>query len=168
MAFRHSWYQSTTTVFIDIFAKNTDPDTVSVQLDGSQLFVHIGSENMNFKLSQRCSSVSYKLSAIKLSIELSKSSPGEWKSLEDNGSAQPNNSKNYPTSAKSSSNWDQIDDEEQSNDVQVFLKKIYDQADEDTRRAMLKSMTESGGTVLSTNWSDVGARPVERRPPGSD
>lgn len=33
-------------------------------------------------------------------------------------------------------------------------------ADEDTRRAMMKSFYESSGTVLSTNWKEVGAKKV--------
>jgi hypothetical protein len=36
---------------------------------------------------------------------------------------------------------------------------------EQTRRAMNKSFVESGGTVLSTNWTDVGAKTVEGTPP---
>jgi suppressor of G2 allele of SKP1 len=39
------------------------------------------------------------------------------------------------------------------------------QADEDTRRAMMKSFVESNGTVLSTNWKEVGAKPVEWKAP---
>ena len=30
---------------------------------------------------------------------------------------------------------------------------------------MVKSFTESGGTVLSTNWQDVGKREVKGSPP---
>lgn len=40
--------------------------------------------------------------------------------------------------------------------VNSFFQQIYGSADEDTRRAMLKSYTESGGTSLSTDWKEVG------------
>jgi suppressor of G2 allele of SKP1 len=39
-----------------------------------------------------------------------------------------------------------------------FFRSLYADADEDTRRAMLKSYQESGGTSLSTNWKDVGSK----------
>lgn len=46
-----------------------------------------------------------------------------------------------------------------------FFQKLYSDADEDTKRAMLKSYQESGGTTLSTNWEEVGKAPVEVNPP---
>ena len=44
-------------------------------------------------------------------------------------------------------------------------RDIYANADEDTRRAMMKSYVESNGTALSTNWKEVGAGKVETKPP---
>lgn len=46
-----------------------------------------------------------------------------------------------------------------------FFQKIFGDADEDTKRAMMKSYSESGGTTLSTNWADVKKGPVEVKPP---
>ena len=36
-----------------------------------------------------------------------------------------------------------------------FFQKIYADASEDQRRAMVKSFQTSGGTVLSTDWNTV-------------
>jgi suppressor of G2 allele of SKP1 len=49
--------------------------------------------------------------------------------------------------------------------VNEFFQKIYADADEDTKRAMMKSYVESGGTTLSTNWDEVRKAPVEVKPP---
>lgn len=39
--------------------------------------------------------------------------------------------------------------------MQKMFAQIYAGADPDTKRAMIKSFTESGGTTLSTDWADV-------------
>jgi suppressor of G2 allele of SKP1 len=46
-----------------------------------------------------------------------------------------------------------------------FFQNLFTNADEDTRRAMMKSFQESGGTALSTNWEDVSKGPVPIKPP---
>ncbi len=46
-----------------------------------------------------------------------------------------------------------------------FFQKIFADADEDTKRAMMKSFQESGGTTLSTNWDDVKKGRVPVKPP---
>jgi suppressor of G2 allele of SKP1 len=46
-----------------------------------------------------------------------------------------------------------------------FFQKIFADADDDAKKAMLKSFQESGGTTLSTNWDEVKRGPVEVKPP---
>ena len=46
-----------------------------------------------------------------------------------------------------------------------FFKKLYANADPDTKRAMMKSYQESNGTALSTNWEEVRKETVKTQPP---
>uniref|UniRef100_A0A915D3F0 SGS domain-containing protein n=1 Tax=Ditylenchus dipsaci TaxID=166011 RepID=A0A915D3F0_9BILA len=57
------------------------------------------------------------------------------------------------------------DEEEEEGGVDKLFQKIYRDADDDARKAMAKSFSESCGTVLSTNWSQVGAQKTEVKPP---
>jgi suppressor of G2 allele of SKP1 len=61
---------------------------------------------------------------------------------------------------------DDMDDLDYGGDeANLFFKKLYASADDDTKRAMMKSYVESNGTVLSTNWAEVGKGKVETSPP---
>jgi len=66
-------------------------------------------------------------------------------------------------------NWDKIDVQEEEakgeDALNKVFKDIYKNGTEEQKRAMMKSFQESGGTVLSTNWEDVGKRNVEGTPP---
>lgn len=57
------------------------------------------------------------------------------------------------------------DEDDDGDDVNKFFKHLFKNADPDTRKAMVKSYTESGGTALSTNWEEVSKKRVEVSPP---
>ncbi|KAK8135688.1 SGS-domain-containing protein [Apiospora sp. TS-2023a] len=78
----------------------------------------------------------------------------------------------YPTSSKSGpKNWDKIaaeadeEEDESKNDPNAFFQKIYNGADPDSQRAMMKSFVESNGTALSTSWADAKEKNYQTQPP---
>lgn len=91
----------------------------------------------------------------------------------------------YPTSSKSGpKDWDAIargskatdkegdgasleddDDYEGGDEANHFFKKLFKGASPEAQRAMMKSYTESNGTALSTDWSEVSKGKVETVPP---
>ena len=78
----------------------------------------------------------------------------------------------YPSSAKHKVDFVKAEKEveqqeksenpEGSQELNDWFKQLYKNADEDTRRAMLKSYQTSGGTVLSTNWKEVKEKDYEK------
>jgi len=84
----------------------------------------------------------------KLARDLSAKSKDKGKGKDANNRAEP-----------------EYDSDDGGDPVNTFFKKLYKDADEDTRRAMMKSYIESNGTALSTNWSEVGKAQVETSPP---
>eukprot|EP00904_Undaria_pinnatifida_P003220 jgi/Undpi1/1289/HiC_scaffold_11.g04681.m1 len=84
--------------------------------------------------------------------------------------AEPPTKLARPYSSKK--NWDvvekevqkELDDEKPQGEdaLNSLFKQIYGSGDEDTRRAMVKSMQTSGGTVLSTNWDEVAKADYEK------
>ncbi|GME68647.1 unnamed protein product [[Candida] boidinii] len=80
----------------------------------------------------------------------------------------------YPSSSKKKIDWSKIDtldgddgdaETADNQDPDDFFKQLYSNADDDTRRAMMKSYVESNGTALSTDWSEVSKKKVETSPP---
>jgi hypothetical protein len=57
-----------------------------------------------------------------------------------------------------------INDEEnpkKTESMMELLRDIYSKGDEDIKKAMNKSLRESSGTVLNTNWKDVCSKEVK-------
>ncbi|MES1903930.1 MAG: hypothetical protein MHPSP_004263 [Paramarteilia canceri] len=56
---------------------------------------------------------------------------------------------------------EEMEKEAAQNDINVFFNQLYSKANHETKMAMQKSFEESKGTVLSTNWKDVGEKHVD-------
>ncbi|KAH8782132.1 SGS domain-containing protein, partial [Hyaloscypha finlandica] len=189
---RNEWYQSNTTVTIEIFAKGVPRDAeVDIQEGSLEVSFPIATfhTTYDYTISPLFSKIdksksSFRITPHKVEIVLSKSMPGlKWSSLEGTALIESNlvpepapkipdevlKAPAYPTSSrKGPTNWDKIvegDDKDEGEEIDGFFKKLYKDADPDTKRAMMKSYQESNGTALSTSWSDVGSKKVETVPP---
>ncbi|KAJ7514261.1 hypothetical protein O6H91_23G035600 [Diphasiastrum complanatum] len=191
--FRHEWYQAQTHVVITIFAKGIKNDDVKIDFGEQMLSVIIQAHDGEPYILQlrlygkvKASECSYKVLSTKIEVRLVKAELINWKGLEFDKrqdvqrhsgiieAAVPQT--RYPSSSKkASTDWDKFEaevkkeekDEKLEGDAALnkLFREIYQNADEDTRRAMNKSFVESSGTVLSTNWKEVGTKHVEGSAP---
>ncbi|PIM99582.1 Suppressor of G2 allele of skp1 [Handroanthus impetiginosus] len=191
LKYRHEYYQKPEEVVVTIFAKGIPANSIVVDFGEQILSVTIelpGEEPYHFQprlfgkiIPAKCR---YDVMSTKIEIRLAKADTIHWTSLEfkrDIGVVQKanvssgNQKPTYPSSKPKRVDWDKLEaqvkkeekDEKLDGDAALnkFFRDIYRDADEDTRRAMSKSFVESNGTVLSTNWKEVGSKKVEGSPP---
>ncbi|KAI5347122.1 Hypothetical predicted protein [Prunus dulcis] len=190
--YRHEFYQKPDEVVVTIFAKGIPAKDVHIDFGEQILSVRIdvaGEDPYHFQprlfgkiIPKKCR---YEVLSTKVEIRLAKADPLHWTSLEfskDNsvvprvsvpviGEQRPS----YPSSKPKVVDWDKLEAEVKKEEkeekldgdaaLNKFFQDIYKDADEDTRRAMRKSFVESNGTVLSTNWKEVGNKKVEGSAP---
>jgi len=180
---RHEWYQTQTHVFVTIFSKNVKKEETILDIQKKSLSITIKLSTSNeyqfdVDLSDEIvpeeSTTSFL--STKVEIKMKKASPTRWKTLEDTGepvkawdsvsTAPP------PVTSQKKKNWDKIVEEETQGEklegeesLNKVFQDIYSNATEEQKRAMMKSYLESGGTVLSTNWDEVGKGEVKGSPP---
>eukprot|EP00252_Welwitschia_mirabilis_P027817 TRINITY_DN9687_c0_g2_i2.p1 TRINITY_DN9687_c0_g2~~TRINITY_DN9687_c0_g2_i2.p1 ORF type:complete len:376 (-),score=94.87 TRINITY_DN9687_c0_g2_i2:389-1516(-) len=192
--YRHEYYQSSTEVVVSVFAKGLSKENVTIDFGEQFLSIIINrpGEDTYFLQKRLFAKIipaqcKFSILSTKIEIRLAKADLIQWSSL-DYIKDQPVVHKpstsvgadaqrpKYPSSnKKSNTDWDKLEaqmkkeEKEEKLEGDAALNKlfrdIYQDADDDTRRAMLKSFTESNGTVLSTNWKEVGAKRVEGTPP---
>ncbi|PVH39279.1 hypothetical protein PAHAL_5G468700 [Panicum hallii] len=161
--------------------------SVSVEVPGEASY-HLQPRLFGKIVPERCR---FAVLSTKIEVRLAKAEPGTtWTSLEFTdkprfvAAAPPRGSSpsaggiaqrpSYPSS-RGRKDWDKIEaevkraekEEKLDGDAAAnkFFQDIFSSADEDMRRAMTKSFQESNGTVLSTNWEDVGSKKIEPSPP---
>jgi len=186
--YRHDWFQTDTHVTVDLLAKGVKAAnlkvlieeqnlTITVKLDESSEFV------LDLELADKVvvAESKYELLSTKVEVTLKKAKVAKWKTLQNTGESatqawdshlegKPNPTSVYPSS-RGAKNWDAIakgDEEDKltgDHALNNLFKTIYKDASEEQRRAMMKSYVESNGTVLSTNWEEVGAGEVKGQAP---
>jgi len=174
---RHEWYQTASHVIVTLFVKNIPKDKVKVEITPTSLSISFpnarGSEftfdivPFAHKVSKEESS--FRVLSTKLEVHLKKMEARQWNVLEVAEEIKPQGIE-YPTSSrKGAKNWDSIakdtKEDDDSGNPDALFKHLFKDADEDMRRAMMKSYVESNGTALSTDWNSVSKEKVECSPP---
>ncbi|CAG8505053.1 13078_t:CDS:2 [Ambispora gerdemannii] len=185
---RHEWYQNENYVTISIFIKNVKKEAVKVEIEKRLISVSvqlpISGSDYSLELDPLAHEIipsesKYEVLSTKIEIKLKKAQGGvKWGVLEGEDSltgtiSSGDGKLTYPSSARKAKNWDELEREiskekekpEGEEALNVLFQQIYGNADDDTRKAMLKSYTESSGTCLSTNWSEVKKGKVETKAP---
>ncbi|KAJ7293556.1 SGS domain-containing protein [Mycena rebaudengoi] len=186
---RHEFYETDERLTLSIFDRGANADEVKVQFDPRKLSYTNGEKSLvlePLKGQINPDASEYSVGKVKIEIRLAKSVLGRWGGLVGDSPDPLANSASTSapattTSIKPKKNWEGITtgilsaekektSEEDPNvggdsTLNSFFQKIYGDADEDTRKAMMKSYQESGGTTLSTNWDEVKKAKVEVKPP---
>uniref|UniRef100_W5MDG7 SGT1 homolog, MIS12 kinetochore complex assembly cochaperone n=1 Tax=Lepisosteus oculatus TaxID=7918 RepID=W5MDG7_LEPOC len=187
--FKYDWYQTEPQVIITIMVKNSRKEDVNIQFEEKMLHATVKlpqGDEFNLKKHLLHSIVpeqsTFKILSSKIEIKMRKTEAIRWEQLEGEGAKPnvkqftPNDSQGqYPSSSHYTKNWDKlvvdIKEEEKSEKLEgdaalnKLFQQIYADGSDEVKRAMNKSFMESGGTVLSTNWSDVSKRKVDVSPP---
>ncbi|XP_072297176.1 protein SGT1 homolog [Eucyclogobius newberryi] len=182
---KHDWYQTESQVIVTVMVKNVPKDGVCVKFMERELSatIRLTSEH-NYSLNLHLlhpivpQQSNFKILSTKVEIKMKKTEAIRWEKLE--GEGQDSNIKHfnphqYPSSSHYAQKWDKmvvdLSEEEKNENAEgdaalnKLFQQIYSDGTDEVKRAMNKSFMESGGTVLSTNWTDVGKRTVEMNPP---
>ncbi|CAL9689038.1 unnamed protein product [Knipowitschia caucasica] len=182
---KHDWYQTDSQVIVTVMVKNVPEDGLFVIFKERELSATVrlaSGDNYNLNLNLLHPIVpqqsNFKILSTKVEIKMKKADAIRWEKLE--GEGQDSNIKHfnpheYPSSSTFSQKWDKmvvdLSEEEKSEKLEgdaalnQLFQQIYTDGSDEVKRAMNKSFMESGGTVLSTNWTDVGKRKVDMTPP---
>jgi len=175
------YYQSASDVIVTLFLKAQSKDDFDIKFTPESF--RVGAQRPDGTYYHRevilagkinPDQSAFKVLSTKIEVRLRKAYGGHWSSLEavksesDKDCTKPS----YPTSSKKKFDWDKMEKEIEKQekedpdaDVNSLFSRIFESGDDNTRKAMMKSMQESGGTVLSTNWEEVGKKKVEISPP---
>jgi len=186
---KHDWYQTSTHVVLNIMVKQVKPENVRIDIIDLKLscFAKLPDETefsfiLDLAHKIQPNEMKWKVFPSKIEIKLKKYEDMMWSTLENkcetSKSAESKTEevvKVYPSSKSQKKDWDKIAEDIKKEEADEKLEgeaalnqlfqKIYSESSDETRKAMNKSFMESGGTVLSTNWNEVGEKKVDVKPP---
>ncbi|GAB1601755.1 protein SGT1 homolog [Argonauta hians] len=170
---KYDWYQNKNFTIIAILEKNVSKDDIKVEFGDQtlQLFAKLANgKDYKMELTLANSIVPSEcvmnVTPSKIEVKLKKKRDIHWANLEESQKLTPIDRLN---------NWDKYlkkwtedeKNEKAEGDAALnhLFQQIYADGNDDVKRAMVKSYVESSGTVLSTNWTEVGEKAVDVKPP---
>ncbi|KAG2184913.1 hypothetical protein INT43_000826 [Umbelopsis isabellina] len=178
---RHDWFQNDQFVVVEVFIKGVQKDSVDIGFHERSLSVTIkmpSGSDYSLELEPLTHEIDpsqskFTVLSTKIEIKLKKKSVGtKWGMLE--GEDVIPQTISAPWTSNKPKDWSALDKELSSEEpekpegeqaLNALFQQIYGDADENSRRAMMKSFVESNGTCLSTNWDEVSKGKVETKPP---
>lgn len=189
---KYDWYQTEAAVVITILAKNVNAEKTKINFTQDSVVVDLILPNdcahfREIKVAHPINSVecTYKITQTKVEVKLKKLEGIRWEHLEHSendtvlkqipqDASVSSGPPSYPTS-KPGKDWTAIERDISKQEasekpvgeeaLNLLFQDIYGKGNDDVKRAMVKSYMESGGTVLSTNWSEIGKGNVDVKPP---
>ncbi|KAG8190171.1 hypothetical protein JTE90_008703 [Oedothorax gibbosus] len=186
---KYDWYQSDSHVVINILVKKVKPENVRLDIVDTKLSCTAKLEDgtdftldLHLAHSVIANQITHKVFPSKIEVKLKKSECLMWEKLARKPSEKEEPIlktadvvKTYPSSKPQKKDWDKIAEEIKKEEADEKLEgeaalnqlfqKIYSDGSDETRKAMNKSFLESGGTVLSTSWNEVGSKKIDVKPP---
>lgn len=157
--FRYGWYLVGTKLVIDVYMPGLIEEEISATVDekdSQKLTITLKGKHHVLDLCGSVSDPCIKIGPSKAEISLKVSSKVAFTHLlksEEAAARKCNKAEKYR-------NMDIAGEDDAPSDLMAVIRNIYQNGSDDTKRAMLKSYQESGGTVLSTNWAEVSAGTV--------
>jgi len=194
MPVRHDWYQTDQKVVVSVHIKNAADKNCKVDIKPDRIEV-TGDDDISLQLDLlhdiNADVSGYKISPIKIEVSLQKLSGDFWPTLIKtgetmlpaapmatvndgaNGNAAVVNEDKQAVKPKNHKEWDKLANElyvqenldKAEDELNTLFQKIYSGSNPEVQRAMNKSFSESGGTVLSTDWNEVKTKKVQVKPP---
>jgi len=184
---KYQYYQSDKFMTVSILEPNVQEADLQVTWERDYLTVTLTKQGhaitvldvpLYAEIDTAQSKITYK--AEKVLVKLRKVEEGyEWDALvgkkktkdKDATTTAPKQASSIPRPYASHKDWNslehELNKEEESETpegdaaMNKLFTKLYANADDDTKRAMIKSYQTSGGTVLSTNWDEVSKKDYE-------
>ncbi|KAJ1366721.1 hypothetical protein KIN20_027474 [Parelaphostrongylus tenuis] len=170
---RYDWFQTDSFVTITILKKGVSLSECRVAFRNNEIRVFAGDEVIfETTLARPVDEKDFTVTCTpsKAKVRMPKATAVHWPTLSASSDAPHVSSESHPTK-----NWEAIgrsaveeeEKEELEGDAAVnrMFRKLYSEASDDVKKAMIKSYQESGGTVLSTNWAEISKKRTEIKPP---